>query len=129
MTSSGYQYFTVEELSCHGEDCCHGQASMDPEFMPKIVTLRRELGFPFIPSSAYRCPLHNSRVSKTGETGPHTTGRAIDILCCYDQAVQLLEAAILSGMFTGFGLNQKGDPEDRFIHLDDIPGPKRIWTY
>ena len=127
MTDSGYQYFNLSELACKGENCCNGQASMDIEFMPKIVALRRELGFPFVVTSAYRCPLHNSHVSSTGENGPHTTGRAIDIAVSREQAVQLLESAILSGSFTGIGLNQKG--EHRFIHLDDIPGPQRLWTY
>jgi len=124
---SQYPYFTTEELSCHGDNCCNGQASMEPEFMKKMVALRKELGFPFIVTSAYRCPLHNSRVSKTGESGPHTTGRAMDVALSHEQAYQLLELAILSGQFKGFGINQKGG--HRFIHLDDIPGVDRLWSY
>lgn len=123
MTASPWQYFTQEELACK---CC-GQSLMHPEFMPKIVILRRELGFPFPVTSAYRCAVHNQEVSKTGLNGPHTTGRAIDLGVSYQQAIELLKAAIFSDMFTGIGINQKGS--HRFIHLDDIPGPDRLWTY
>ena len=124
---SEYQYFRNEELQCHGDNCCGGQASMDPSFMKSIVALRKDVGFPFPVTSAYRCPLHNSKVSSTGENGPHTTGMAMDIAVSREQAAELLEAAILSGNFTGVGINQKGN--HRFIHLDSIPGMKRIWSY
>jgi uncharacterized protein YcbK (DUF882 family) len=102
---------------------------MDIEFMPKIVALRRELGFPFVITSAYRCNLHNERISKTGAYGIHTTGKAIDIAVSYETASRLLEAAILSGNFSGIGLKQSGPPETRFIHLDSRDGPLVIWTY
>jgi len=127
MTDSGYQYFNLSELSCTGEDCCGGQSSMDGEFMRYIVALRRELGFPFTVTSAYRCPLHNSRVSKTGKTGTHTKGKAMDIAVSYGQAALLLESAILSGNFKGIGLKQSG--KGRFIHLDSRDGDLTIWTY
>lgn len=123
MTSSPWQYFTNEELYCR---CC-GQMGMHNDFMSKIVILRRELGFAFPVTSGYRCPIHNSNVSSTGETGPHTTGRAIDIGVSYGNAVKLLKAAVHSDMFTGIGINQKGS--GRFIHLDDIPEREAIWTY
>ena len=129
MTDSGYQYFTLSELSCHGDDCCDGQASMDPSFMKSIVALRKDVGFPFPVTSAYRCNLHNERVSKTGAYGIHTTGKAIDIAVSYDKAAMLLEAAVLSGNFSGIGLKQSGPPETRFIHLDSRDGPLTIWTY
>lgn len=122
-----YPYFAISELECHGAECCDHQMLMDDEFMGHIIVLRKELGFPFVVPSAYRCPKHNQEVSSTGEMGPHTTGMAMDIAVSYEQAYRLLEAAILSGNFTGFGFNQKGS--QRFIHLDNIPGPKRIWTY
>lgn len=124
-----YTYFTYNELSCHGVDCCGNQQFMNEEFMQKIIVLRRELDFPFEISSAYRCPTHNQEVSTTGVSGPHTTGRAIDILCHTIKAFHLLESAILSGMFTGIGINQKGPLEKRFIHLDDIPERQRVWSY
>lgn len=127
MTESRWQYFTVEELQCR---CC-GQMHMDDEFMRHVVALRRELGFPFIVTSAYRCPAHNAVVSSTGASGPHTTGMAIDIAVSGRDALRLLEAALNTHYFTGAGIHQKGN--GRFIHLDALRGPEyprpAIWSY
>ncbi len=125
-TDSPWQYFTEEELQCHGQDCCGGQQAMQSEFMVKLVSMRRELGFPLRLSSAYRCPLYNSRVSKTGETGPHTTGRAVDILIRGKNAHKLLACALRHGM-TGIGVKQKG--RQRYLHIDDLDGPTRPWIW
>jgi len=125
-TDSAYQYFTIEELQCHGKDCCDGQYDMNHEFMVKLVSMRRELGFPLKLTSAYRCPLHNSRVSHTGETGPHTTGHSVDISIGGKKAFQVIACAIRHGM-TGIGVKQHG--RDRFIHIDDLTGPTREWVW
>ena len=81
-------------------------------------------------SSAYRCPEYNDRVSSTGESGPHTTGRAIDILVSGQDALRLVTIAIEHGM-TGMGLSQKGDYTSRYCHMDDLTEGVRphIWTY
>ena len=39
---------------------------------------RGELG-PLKITSGYRCSEHNASISKTGPTGPHTTGAAVDL--------------------------------------------------
>lgn len=126
---SQWQYFTVEELSCHGENCCGGQSSMMNEFMVKLVRMRRALGFALPLNSAYRCPVHNIRVSHTGESGPHTTGKSGDIKASYERADKILEYAYTTREFKGIGIRQHGDPKKRIIHLDDVTGPFRIWTY
>jgi len=126
---SPWQYFTIEELQCHGVDCCGGQHSMMSEFMVKLVRMRRSLGFPLMISSAYRCPLHNTKVSHTGESGPHTTGKAVDIVASYERAIMIVEYVYKSGEFTGVGIRQSGDVKNRIIHLDDVTGPRRLWTY
>jgi uncharacterized protein YcbK (DUF882 family) len=105
---------------------------MDNAFMNKLVELRECVGFPLVVSSAYRCPEHNKKVSDTGERGPHTTGKAIDIAIHGCNATYLVVKAWEKG-FTGFGINQKGSIESRFIHLDtleppDYPRPT-IWSY
>ena len=119
-------FFSEKELSC--KHC--GKNKMVPSFMQKIVKLRRELNFPFVVTSAYRCPAHNKKVSTTGEDGPHTTGRAIDIAVQGDLAYRLVAAALREG-FTGIGVSQKGT--SRFIHLDDLDAVEharpRIWSY
>lgn len=101
------------------------------DFMEKVEALRVKLGFPLPVNSAARCPSHNARVSGTGRTGPHTTGRAIDLGVRGSQALSVLRAALEAG-FTGIGVNQKGSA--RFIHLDDLPNapgqPREwIWSY
>jgi uncharacterized protein YcbK (DUF882 family) len=100
-------------------------------FMDKIESLRNQLGFPFPVTSAARCPAYNAKVSGTGATGPHTTGRAIDIAVGQDKALALVRAALFAG-FTGVGVQGKG--AGRFIHLDDLPNtatsPRpRLWSY
>lgn len=128
MTASPWQYFQIEELKCK---CGCDKWLMDSAFMAKVVSLRRELGFPFVVTSAYRCPAHNQKVSTTGPNGPHTTGHAIDINVHHAQAIAFLRAALDHG-FTGIGLNQKGPVTGRFIHLDDLgpPHPRpNCWTY
>lgn len=120
-------YFKPHELEC---SCC-GKNLMQDEFMDRLDALRALLDFPFKLSSAYRCPDHNSTVSKTGRNGPHTTGRAVDILCSHEQAFDIITNARNFG-FTGIGVKQKG--EGRFIHLDDLehranrPRP-HVWSY
>jgi hypothetical protein len=39
---------------------------MNDDFMQKLIALREHLAFPFIVSSAYRCPSHNEKVGATG---------------------------------------------------------------
>lgn len=106
---------------------------MDPAFMDWLQDLRRSLGFPLPVTSGYRCPDHNAKVSSTGRTGPHTTGKAADIRLSGDAAFDLAQAAI-EAWATGLGVAQKGDHAGRFIHLDRLPasGPHprpRIWSY
>ena len=103
----------------------------EQDFMNKIEELRMYIGFPIVVTSAARCPEHNSRVSGTGRTGPHTTGRAIDLGVGGDRAYKVLLAALSMG-FTGIGVNQKGPA--RFIHIDDLENtPSRprpyVWSY
>ncbi|MEO5330361.1 MAG: D-Ala-D-Ala carboxypeptidase family metallohydrolase, partial [Magnetococcus sp. THC-1_WYH] len=54
--------------------------------MDRLENLRREFNRPMPVSSGYRCPMHNARVSKTGFSGPHTTGQAVDIVISGEDA-------------------------------------------
>jgi len=88
-------------------------------------------GFGWHITSGARCPTHNSKVSRTGRTGPHTTRRAFDIGVSGPAAHYALRA-LLSAGFTGIGVNQKGD--SRFLHADDLTnGPTSprpwVWSY
>lgn len=95
--------------------------------MDKVESLRVKLGFPFVVTSAARCPEYNAKVSSTGLSGPHTTGRAIDIGVRGKDALKLIHGALEAG-FTGIGVNQKG--LSRFIHIDDLSeGRPTVWSY
>lgn len=121
--------FPDHELACQ----CGCGMLPDKHFMVLIQAIRYEAGFPMPVSSAARCPDHNERVSKTGRTGPHTTGHAIDIRVSGAQAARIISLGLKYGM-QGIGVSQKGPHESRFIHLDDLsnaPGQPRptVWSY
>lgn len=122
--------FRPDEFRCKGS----GQLFIVPAFMDKLQTLREVAGFPFHINSGYRSPKHNKKVSPaTGLTGPHTTGRAVDIAAYGGQARTLLNFALQSG-FTGIGVKQNGPRKGRFIHLDDLHEPDHaprpwLWSY
>ena len=122
-----WQNFTIDELKCKGTGTFPDVTPDIALFMDKLQDIRDETGILII-SSGYRSPEHNSRVSKTGITGPHTTGRAVDISIRGIEAFQLVEMAFARGM-TGIGIKQKG--KARFVHLDDLTdGPRpRLWSY
>lgn len=105
---------------------------MKQSFLIHLDELRHRCGFPFIITSGYRTPEYNNKVSSSGLTGAHTTGKACDIAVSGDKAYRLLEEAFKMGVFTGIGINQKG--ANRFIHLDTcttadgLPRPV-TWSY
>lgn len=100
--------------------------------MAALQALRALWGKPMRISSGYRCPKHNARVSSTGKAGPHTTGKAADILVSGFDAYLLFGEAWTSGAFGGIGVHQRGPHSGRFLHLDAIHDPKirpAIWSY
>ncbi len=122
------KYFQLTEFECH---CKCGRVDMDPAFLSKLDDLRERYGKPLIVASGFRCPSYNAKVSETGMTGPHTTGKAVDFAIDRGDAYRLLDLALDEG-FTGIGVQQKGAA--RFLHLDtlrDAPGQPRptIWSY
>ena len=123
-----WRYFKIEEFACR---CGCGQNLIDHVFVSELDDLRHRIGFALSITSGYRCPQHNAKVSSTGSTGPHTTGRAADLGVDRTRAYEVLQTALLM-KFTGIGVNQKGG--SRFIHLDNLsnaPGQPRptIWSY
>ena len=121
-------HFSTVELTCK---CGCGMLPQQ-SFMNKVEKLRVAYGASLPVSSAARCAKYNLQVSNTGLEGPHTTGRAIDLLVARKAAFVLLGLVLDSGDFTGVGLKQSGG--GRFIHLDDLvdsptqPRPT-VWTY
>ena len=130
MSDTAWPHFSRKELTCQ---CGCGQLDMDANFMERLEQLRVAFDKPMTVTSAFRCPAHNAQVSKTGFTGPHTTGKSIDIAISGQDAFDLVALAILNN-FTGLGISQRGPHNKRFIHLDTIensPGRPRptIWSY
>lgn len=111
-----------------------GELYMDREFVELLDELRGVCGFPFIISSAYRSPEYNNKVSSSGLKGPHTTGKAVDILVYGKQAHKLIDLAT-KFEFKGIGISQKGDYKTRFVHLDTLSDNENnaprpwIWSY
>jgi uncharacterized protein YcbK (DUF882 family) len=70
------QFFKKSEFTCK---CGCGRTFMEPDFLKKLDDLRSRVDFPFFVTSGFRCPSYNERISSTGRTGPHTTGRAVDL--------------------------------------------------
>jgi zinc D-Ala-D-Ala carboxypeptidase len=125
MKVKSSKHFTENELKC---ECGCGRAEMDADFMVKLEQIREYWGKPMLLSSAYRCPDHNKNVSSTGENGPHTTGKAVDILCYGNDALELIDLVTDVGI-NGLGLSQKGSFSSRFIHIDDIETGNRPWAW
>jgi uncharacterized protein YcbK (DUF882 family) len=123
------EHFSNKDLAC---PCCRTNG-MRIHFLRELEILRIWWGRPLTLSSAFRCPAHNARVSKTGESGPHTKGLAVDVLVSGQDAFRFLKYAIASG-FPGIGINQAGPMGSRYIHIDmcedsaEFKRP-RVWTY
>ena len=122
-----YPNFSETEMRCK---CGCGRADMDPGFMAWLQRLRGQYRQPMIVNSALRCSDHNTQVSSTGRTGPHTTGKAIDIGVSRSDAHRLLSLACSTGV-SGIGVKQTGS--GRFLHLDMLQpdeGPRpNLWGY
>lgn len=120
------EHFSDEELCCKHCGECH----MDEDFLILLEEIRVACGFPLFVTSGYRCPEYNTFVSNTGPYGPHTTGRAVDIMISGKNAFVLVSIALELGI-RGVGVKQKGSFAGRFIHLDAMYSDvrPRIWSY
>ena len=118
--------FSDKELSC--SHC--GENKMTQETVDALQGLRDAMKKPLKLSSAYRCSVHNQNVSSSGPNGPHTTGKAVDILCSGKDAHEILSFAMIrSNTWKGIGISQKGKHSSRFIHLDTIEADNRPWVW
>ncbi len=72
-----------------------------------------------------------------GGAGVHAYGLVADIIISHGLAYDLLNMVMTLKIFTGIGIQQKGHPGQRFIHID-IATPKNyrmdvirptVWSY
>ena len=101
-----WENFKPDEFRC--SHC--GTLEIHEDIVDLLQEAREALGTLTI-TSAYRCPIHNSAVSKTGPSGPHTTGKAVDIHVSNSQhRKQLID--YFTDKVTGLGIAKT------FIHID-----------
>jgi zinc D-Ala-D-Ala carboxypeptidase len=93
--------------------CSHCQAlNIHSDIMDLLQEAREEGGLgPINITSGYRCGIHNSQVSKTGLSGPHTTGKAVDISVRDSQHRKQI-ITYFAPIVTGLGIAKS------FIHID-----------
>ena len=120
--------FSFGEMAC--THC--GSNEMDPLLMDMLQQIRRAAGAMSV-SSGYRCGDHPIERDKAAP-GAHTFGKAVDIACRGEKALEVVRRALECGI-QGIGVSQAGDR--RFIHLDTMttdddggrfPRPT-IWSY
>lgn len=112
MSWQYFSYDTDPKLACS----LTGERGMDDGFMGKLDRLRSLYGSPITINSGYRSPEYNAQISSTGETGPHTTGRAVDIAVSSSRQRSELMRILLhpDSEFT------RVTPAKSFIHIDDL---------
>ena len=104
-----WKNFELDEFKCK---CGCDEVKINSDMLDLIQEARDELG-PLSISSAFRCSSHNSNVSSTGESGPHTTGHALDITVKDSQhRKQLIDW--FATKVTGLGIAKS------FIHIDNL---------
>ena len=101
--------FSPDEFKCK---CCN-RLEIASDLVDLLQQARETLG-PLMITSAYRCPDHNSKVSSTGLSGPHTTGYAVDIHVSNSQHRKSL-IDWFAKRVTGLGIAKT------FLHIDIIP--------
>jgi zinc D-Ala-D-Ala carboxypeptidase len=118
-----WKNFNLDEFKCK---CGCGNVSVHSDLLDLLQTARNNIGAITI-SSAYRCPEHNNKVSSTGEDGPHTTSKAVDIHVSNSQhRKQLID--YFTNKVTGLGIAKT------FIHIDiltsdEVPHRPNCWLY
>ena len=128
MDWSKYPNFYEHEFKCSYSGLC----DMKPEFMDLLQQIRTAFNKPMFVSSGYRHFTHPKERTKA-VPGEHTHGLCCDVLIsgpdvphflnwCYDLGVRRM------------GINQKGDMNQRFIHIGignrTLPQfPEAIWSY
>ena len=104
-----------------------GGEHMAEHLVKKLDALRGLIRRPLIISSGYRTPEYNGKIGGATHS-KHLDGIAVDIPIAGEDAFKLVGLAYSLG-FTGIGVNQTGEWDKRFIHLDTRKTEPRIWSY
>lgn len=106
--------FTANEFDCNGSGCCT-ETVIDPKLVDILQKIRSHFGKAVTITSGYRCPTHNSKVSKSAKS-LHTTGQAADITVKGITPREVAQYAESIGI-KGIGLYET-DKDGHFVHVD-----------
>ena len=120
MTTEKMEHFKEDEFKCKCGKCDGGK--MSEELLFKLQIARKECGFPFKITSAFRCRPHNIAV-KGSPNSQHLRGNAVDVYCTDSRKRYALVQALMACGFRGIGVAKT------FIHGDVRQGEARIWFY
>jgi len=128
MSVSESKHFAKSELQCSFS----GECEIEEDAIQKLESLREEWGKPMRLSSAYRSAQHPRERTKPNGPGHHhgvngNGGQAFDVLITGEDVVPFIALAIKHG-FRGIGVNQKGEWNQRFIHID-TRDKYACWSY
>ena len=128
MSVSESRNFSRAELQCSFS----GECEIEEDALNRLQALRDEWGKPIRLSSAYRSAENpRERTKKTGPGYHHGVngngGQAFDVLIAGEDVPLFIALAIKHG-FKGIGVNQKGEWNQRFIHID-TRDKYACWSY
>ena len=107
---------------------------MDEDFMERLQLLRaewyKENTRVLKVNSGFRCKDHPIERRKI-IVGPHTKGKAVDILISGKDATRLFKMA--KKYMSGIGYNFKGGSRSHFLHVDSLTPQEAerpaVWSY
>ena len=109
--------FQSTEFDCHGDNCCT-ETLIDPKLIDHLQTIRDHFGKAITITSGYRCPIHNSKVSKA-KNSYHTQGpkySAADFVVSGVTPREVAKYAESLGI-KGIGLYETKS-DGNFVHID-----------
>lgn len=119
-----WKNFSLDEFKCQ---CGCNNVQMHVAMLDLLQIARERIG-KIVINSAYRCPTYNSKVSSTGETGPHTTGKAVDLHISDSQDLKLFITFFAPRVY-GLGVAKTFLHIDLLEKADGFPMRPNAWTY
>ena len=118
------RYFTKDEINLVSFGCEDGYDRMSIKALLKFDELRHQLGFPLVPTCAFRTFEFDKLKGRSGNS-THTKGIAMDFsVPDHDTAMRIMSKAYDLG-FRGIAYNIKR----KFVHVDCRDGDLAMWQY